>query len=112
MKTLTQFKSELSETEKEQLIGHFDEIYVCSQLDDHEYKMAYLAYLWKNGRVINDMNEGHAEIINEKELGVELFRDYEITVEADETEQGGVNLDLMYDFYRFDELILISESNI
>ena len=104
MKTLNQFKESISEIQKEQIVRHFDEIYVCGNLSDHEYKVAYLAYLWKHGRVINDMNEGHVEIVNEKELGVELFRDYEISIEAGDFDQGGVNLNLTFDFYGLDKL--------
>ena len=104
MKNYLSFKNEMTQVIKKALIVHFNEIYVCSKLEEHEIKIAYLAYLWKNGQVINE--PGYiVEILNEKEHGVDLHKDYEITVEAGPDENGGVNLDLMYDFYRFDELM-------
>ena len=100
------FKSGLTDEMKKPLIKHFDEIYICDKLDDRELKMTYLAYLWKNGRVVTSPAEA-MEIIDEKELGVKLHEDYEITIEAEPEGQGGVNLDLTYDFYRFDELFVL-----
>jgi hypothetical protein len=103
MKTFDEFREALTESQKEQIIRHFHEIYDCNELTQHEFKIAYLAYLWKNGQVIN--NQGvNLEIINAQALGVDLHRDYEISFEGgDEMNSGGVNLDITYDYYSFDK---------
>lgn len=45
MKTFTQFKESFNVRQKEQLVRHFDEIYVCKSLTNREFKMVFLAYL-------------------------------------------------------------------
>jgi hypothetical protein len=100
--TLEQFKNQLTEKQIIDLIAHMDEIYACKKLDDREIKMCYLAYLWKNNRVV--LSEMGYDITDPAELGVDLFEDYEITFEAGEGESGGVNLWVLYDYYNFVEL--------
>lgn len=98
--TFTQFKEQLTPTQLEKILLHFDSIYECSALSDHELKMSYLAYLWKNKEVVLD-DFGY-EIPNAVNLGIDVFSDYEITFEDEDS--GGVNLGVMYDYYSFVEL--------
>ena len=100
--TLEQFKNQLTEKQLIDLIAHMDEIYACEKLDDREIKMCYLAYLWKNNKVV--LSEMGYDIVDPAELGVDLFEDYEIAFEAGEGESGGVNLGVLYDYYNFVEL--------
>jgi len=100
--TLEQFKNQLTTKQLTDLVAHMDKIYECKQLDDREIKMCYLAYLWKNNRVV--LSEMGYDITDPAELGVDLFEDYEITFEAGEGEGGGVNLGVLHDYYVFQEL--------
>ena len=100
--TLEQFKNQLTEKQLIDLIAHMDEIYVCEKLDDREMKMCYLAYLWKNKKVV--LNEMGYDIPDAASLGIDLFADYEIAFEAGEGEGGGVNLGVLHDYYVFQDL--------
>jgi hypothetical protein len=79
------------------LVKHFNSIYDCNQLSEHEYRMIYLAWMWNSGIVYRLDNWFHT--FEENEAGVAL-NDYEVTIEDEMT--GGVNLDLMYSFYDID----------
>ena len=100
IQTFSTFNSNLTPNEKEQLLHYFDDIYECNELSDHEYKISYLAYLWKNNCVY--LTDSGYEIANEKELGITPM-DYEITFEAESS--SGVNLSVMYSFYGIDRLM-------
>ena len=80
--------------QKQSLVKHFDSIYECSALSEHEEKMIYLAWMWKNGIVYR--NEEVWPEFDEKEAGVPL-RDYEITIEYEMKDC--VNLNLTHNFY-------------
>ncbi len=98
--TFTQFKEQLTTSQLEKLLAHFDGIYECTEIGDHELKMSYLAYLWKNKEVVLD-DFGY-EIPNAANLGIDVMKDYEITFEDEDS--GGVNLGVMYDYYIFQTL--------
>lgn len=100
--TLDQFKNQLTAKQLTALLAHMNEIYECKQLDDREIKMCYLAYLWKNNRVV--LSEMGYDIPDAAKLGVDLFEDYEIAFEAGDDGSGGVNLWVLYDYYNFVEL--------
>jgi hypothetical protein len=51
-----------------------DKIYECKKLEDREIKMCYLAYLWKNNKVVT--NEMGYDIPDAALLGFDLFEDY------------------------------------
>ena len=98
MKNYEKFKESMSQEQVDKIVKHINEIYECAELSEHEYKIAYLAYLWKHGKVTGengffDIENGH---------GVSIM-DYELTFEAETS--GGVNLDVTRDFYEIDELI-------
>ena len=98
--TFTQFKEQLTSTQLEKLLAHFDSIYECKALGNHEFKIAYLAYLWKNKKVILG-NQGY-DIPDAKALGIDVFSDYEITFEDEDS--GGVNLGVLHSYYLINEL--------
>ena len=104
MKTTTkqEFINNLSEEQKQSIVNHFDTIYECSELTNHEYKITYLAWLWKKEEVYSC--EDGSWTLPEDIADVDIM-DYEITIE-DET-SGGVNLDVTYDYYNFDKLMSI-----
>lgn len=101
IKNFTTFQEELSNSRRIALIEHFNEIYECTELTLHEMKIAFLAYLWKNGQIVHEVN-GPACMLGEH--GVEL-EDYQITIEATEEYKGGINLDLLYKYYGFEIMI-------
>lgn len=98
MKNYNTFKESISQEQANELVKHFNEIYECNALSEHEYKIAYLAYLWKHGKVVSD--NGFFDV--EKGLGVSIM-DFELTFEIEQS--GGVNLDLTRDYYQIDKLI-------
>lgn len=98
---MKQFIDSLTPQKQQTLHEHFDTIYECPVLSEHEYKIAYLAWLWANGKVYDAGN--HDFYINEEEAGVSMT-DYEITFE-DDYEHGGINLQLLYDYYGMNQLI-------
>lgn len=100
MMNKTELINKLTEEEKKKFLEHFDAIYECKQLGEHEYKIIYLAWLWANGYVFREQH-GMSEF-NESEVGISLD-DYEITFEDEDS--GGVNLDTMYMYYGIDEMI-------
>lgn len=104
MKNFTTFQKELSDSQKNAILTHFNEIYECTELKHHEMKMIFLAYLWKNGQIAQDQ-DGFVCMLGEH--GVDLFEDYEITFEGGEGNEGGVNLNLFYDYYSFEKMMLI-----
>lgn len=96
-----QFISTLTPDQKQTIHEHFDTIYECPVLIDHEYKIAYLAWMWANGKVYDTSD--HDLHFNEEEAGVSM-KDYEITFE-DDYEQGGINLRIIHDYYNIHQLI-------
>lgn len=99
-KNFKYFKQSLSQERKSELLEHFNTIYECHKLGEHELKIAYLAHLWENGYVYAEQDG--FPFIDEHETGINMD-EYEITIEAEDA--GGVNLDLLYSFYDFDSLI-------
>lgn len=98
--TFNQFKDQLTPTQLEKLLEHFDGIYECTEIGDHELKMSYLAYLWKNNEVV--LYDFGYEIPNAATLGIDVFKDYEITFEDEDP--GGVNLGVLHSYYVIHEL--------
>ena len=101
--TLDYVIDHLMDDQKLKLIEHFDSIYECSELTDHEYKIIYLSWLWANGFVYRE--ESGMSMIDEKNSDLPLIA-FEISIE-DEL-KGGVNLDLMYSFYSIDKIMQIT----
>ena len=95
------FISNLTSEQQETLRQHFDTIYECPEMTEHEFKIAYLAWLWANGKVYNEGDMGFN--FYEEETGIPM-EDYEITFE-DNYEEGGINLDYIYRYYSLEELI-------
>ncbi len=102
--SMEDFIKTLNDEKKKKLLEHFSGIYECSELAEHEYKIAYLAWLWENGYVYCT-DDGMHYVIKD-ETGI-YNMEYELTFEVDEEFTGGVNLDITYDFYDFDKLMLI-----
>lgn len=98
---MKQFIDNLTPQQQQTLHEHFDTIYECPVLSEHEYKIAYLAWLWANGKVYDAGD--HDFFINEEEAGMSMT-DYEITFE-DGHEHGGINLQYLYDYYAMNQLI-------
>ena len=92
--------SSITPAQKQALLAHFNEIYECKELTDHEYNMIYLAWMWAKGIVRPD--EMGMSYFDQEEAGVDLF-DYELTIEVDPS--GGVNLDILHDYYKVDKII-------
>ena len=95
----SELKNQLTESQKSQLLKHFDSIYECSQLGEHEYNIIYLAWMWAYGYVREDE---FGSMIHDSITEVNL-EDYEISFE--DGEGGGINLNFFYDFYQLDEII-------
>jgi len=98
------FLKTLNDEKKKKMLEHFSGIYECSELSEHEYKIAYLAWLWEKGYVHG--TEVEMPYIDEKETGIDLM-EYELTIEVEEEFAYGANLNITYDFYGFDKLMLI-----
>ncbi len=96
----------LSDDQKKKLIEHFNSIYKCSVLSDHEYRIIYLAWLWSNGFVYKD--ENGLSMIDEKNSDLPLTA-FEITIEDEN--KGGVNLDLMHTFYSIEKIARLTNWN-
>ena len=64
--------------------------------------LSYLAYLWKNHQVI--LTEDGYEILNESSLGIDMHKDYELTVETYPEDAGVVNLGVLHSYYNFMDL--------
>ncbi len=92
--------SSLTQEQKQALLDHFNEIYECNELTDHEYKIIYLAWLWANG-LVYELDDGWYAF-DEDKTGMSI-KDYDITFEAEPS--GGANLDLFYDYYNLDKMI-------
>lgn len=101
--TLDYVIDSLTDDQRKKLIEHFDSIYECNELTDHEYKIIYLAWLWANGFVYRE--ESGMSMIDEKNSDLPLNA-FEITIEDEY--KGGVNLDLMYSFYSIDRIMQIT----
>ena len=100
MSKKNEFIQNLTQEQQENLLEHFNSIYECRELSEHEFNMAYLAWIWAKGLIYKDISG--ISLFNEEEAGVQLT-DYEITIE---NEVGaGINLDLTYDYYDLDRLI-------
>lgn len=96
----------LSDEQKKEALAHFNSVYECNVLTEHEYRIIYLAWLWSNGFV--NKTENGMTTFEESETGVPLT-DYEITIEDEVS--GGVNLDLMRSYYDLDKLIQLMKWN-
>lgn len=96
----------LTADQKKKLLDHFNTIYKCAELTDHEYRIVYLAWLWANGFVYYD--ENGESVIDEKNSDLPLST-YEITFEADES--GGVNLDYFNMYYGIDKIVKLTDWN-
>lgn len=92
----------LTTEQSDALVKHFDAIYECNELSETEYKIIYLAWLWAKDYV-KDIGDGFL-FFDEAEAGVPLS-DYEITFESEIS--GGMNLNLMHQYYNIDEIIEI-----
>jgi hypothetical protein len=92
----------LTEAQTKGMLAHFNSIYECKELSGHEHKIIYLARMWANGFILKDKNG--TSTFNETHVGIPLS-DYEITFENEHS--GGVNLDLMREFYNIDKIIEI-----
>ncbi len=90
----------LTDGQKKLLLEHFNSIYECNELAEHEYRIIYLAWLWTNGFVYREQN-GMSNI--DKKTSDLPLSAFEINFEDDD--KGGVNLDLTYNFYGLDEII-------
>lgn len=91
--------SQLSAAQEREMLQHFNSIYECTKLTDHEYNIIYLAWLWSNGHIIEDDS---VSMLDDSVTDVKMD-DYEITFEADEG--GGINLDFFYVFYQLDRIM-------
>jgi hypothetical protein len=100
------FKMAIDAATYSAIVEHFNDVYECSSFTEREYKVAYLAYLWKNGNVVFDSNLGY-DIVNAEHLGIDIFRDYELSIEVEQQDTGGVNLGLTHSFYSLNELMKI-----
>lgn len=99
--TKAAFVESLTVNQKELLLSHFDTIYECPILGEHELNIAYLAWLYGNGHVMQ------SEEFTMTNMDVEFNEeDYEIGFE-DEDNQGGVNLELTRSFYDLDKVYAI-----
>ena len=92
----------LTPEQKQALLEHFDQIYECKELTDHEYKIIYLALMWATGKVYR-LEDGFPEF-DENEAEISMT-DYEITFEDEDSV--GVNLDWTYIYYSLDKIIKI-----
>ena len=90
----------LTTDQKTALLSHFNSIYECTELSDHENNIIYLAWMWANGLIYKE--ENGMSTFEESLAGVPLT-DYEIDYEDDL--KAGINLDLTYSFYNIDEII-------
>jgi hypothetical protein len=99
MSKKTEVISNLTTDQKTALLSHFNSIYECTELTEHEEKMIYLAWMWNQG-IVHRNNDRLPEF-EEKEAGVPM-EDYEITIEDEIT--GGINLNMMYSYYQLDEI--------
>jgi hypothetical protein len=95
----SELKNQLTDSQKARLLNHFDSIYECPELGEHEYNIVYLAWMWANGYIHEDE---FGSMFDDSLTDVDLD-DYEITFE--DGEGGGMNLNLFYDFYQLDEII-------
>jgi hypothetical protein len=95
------FISSLTLEQQQILKDHINTIYECKELTEHEYNIAYLAWLWAQGRVYYDDN--FSLEFDEKEAGISMEA-FEITFE-DDYRLGGTNLQITYDYYCLDQLI-------
>jgi hypothetical protein len=104
--TLDYVIDSLNGEQKKKLVEHFDSIYECHELSDHEFRIIYLAWLWANGFVYRE--ENGMSMIDEKNSDLPLNA-FEITFEDED--KGGVNLDLMYSLYSVDIIVQIANWN-
>lgn len=100
--TFPQFQQQITKESLLQIHTHFKEIYECNELTSHEFKITYLAYLWKNKYV--HLNDGLYEIKDEQKLGINMNTDYELDYEVAPENTGGINLGTTHDFYVIDKL--------
>jgi hypothetical protein len=96
------FLSGLTANQRANFIAHFDKIYVCEALTDGEENILYLAYLWKNGFVVEEPSGNKMLHTAVKDV---TFEDFELSIEVPEGDEGGVNLDVTFEFYGVGELM-------
>ena len=99
--TFNDFKKQLTKKQLTSILTHFNEIYECTQLEEREFKMCYLAYLWKNKQVV--LTEIGYDILNAKALGIDVDADFVISFESEDA-VGFVNLGILHDYYIFQTL--------
>ncbi len=95
----TELINQLTEEEKKKLLAHFNTIYECKQLNEHEYNIIYLAWMWANGHIVDT---GTGSTFDESKVDA-VHEDYEVSFESDTS--GGMNLDLFYEFYELDKIM-------
>jgi len=91
----------LSGQQKEELLDHFNFIYECASLGEHELNIVYLAWLLGKGHVM--LSEGF--IMNEMDVEFDQY-DYEISFENEDL-KGGINLEYTRSFYDLEKLYTI-----
>jgi hypothetical protein len=99
MKTKNEIIAGLSQEQIQALVQHFNNIYECPALSDHEHKMIYLVRMKADG-ILYRTSEGILEF--DPHIAGVSYSDYEITFEDDNS--GGVNLDLTWDFHDLDKV--------
>lgn len=97
----------LTAGQQARLLAHFNSLYPCSELGQHEHNIIYLAWLWQNGHVTYDPAMGYG--FDEQQAGISL-NDFEITFEAGEGGAGGINLGLTHGYYDLDAVAAILAS--
>ena len=98
--TKAAYINSLTAVQKEVLLSHFNTIYECAALGEHELNIAYLAWLLGKGHL--HISEGFAM----HEMDVEFNQDdYEITFEDEMS--GGSNLYITRSYYDTDKIYTI-----
>ena len=99
--TKAAYINRLTADQKDVLLNHFNTIYECTVLGEHELNITYLAWL---------LGEGHVKVSDDfimNDMDVEFNQDdYEISFE-DEENPGGVNLELTRSYYDLDKVFTI-----
>jgi len=100
------FLNGLSEHQRATCLAHFDKIYECQSLTIREENILYLAYLWKQGFVVEQAS-GNIEL--DPAVTDVTLSDFELSIEVPEADEGGVNLYVTYEFYGVGEVMGIFE---
>lgn len=97
-----QFLNGLTATQRANSLAIFNQIYVCHELTSREENILYLTYLWKNDFVLegpSGLKDFHPAVMDV------TLTDFELTIELPVGDEGGMNLDITYDFYGIEDLI-------